>query len=334
VLLRSLAWKWEDFLERPDLFKSLVRRYGEFFAHERAGTGPAFIRGHDYRDMFTLLKLTHMSAGKVGLIVQMDGTDKDAHKHLQAFLDYITEGFTSEVGPYIAETVLDQQMGEHGPQGELFTPTRLPWLTATQSLNDSGPNRCGKYKSAYHTAGFTEEQIDAIHRHLTDENYDNADALLQVDSYGGAVNNVDTGATAVPQRSSVLKLQYQAYWTWDTDADNNGVFDYRDAEQDPNIAAPHLKWIRNFYRDVYRSTGGVPAVPDPVLPASQRANTDGAYVNYPDIDLSDRQLNTSGQPWHQLYYKSNYTRLQNTKQQWDPHNVFRHGQSIEPPTTH
>jgi FAD/FMN-containing dehydrogenase len=333
VLLRSLAWKWEDFLERPDLFKSLVRRYGEFFTHEHVGTGPAFIHHYDYRDMFTLLKLTHVSAGKVGLIVQMDGTDEHAHERLQAFLDYITEGFASEGVPYIAETALDQQMGEHGPQGELFTPTRLPWLTATQSLNDSGPNRCGKYKSAYHTERFTEDQIDAIHRHLTDEHYSNPDALLQVDSYGGAVNDVAPDATAVPQRSSVLKLQYQAYWTWDTDADDNGVFDYRDAEKDPMIAAPHLKWIRDFYQDVYQTTGGVPAVSDPTLPASQSSNTDGCYVNYPDIDLSDEELNTSGQPWHQLYYKNNYTRLQKAKKHWDPHNVFRHGQSIELPET-
>jgi hypothetical protein len=331
VLLKSVAWKWKGFCKHPDLFKSLVRRYGEFFAHEHAGTGPAFIRKHDYRDMFTLLKLTHVRAGKVGLVVQMDGTGKDAHKRLQAFLDYITEGFSSGSELYIAETALDQQMGEHGPQGQLFTPTRLPWLTATQSLNDSGPNRCGKYKSAYHTQGFTEEQIDAIHRHLTDKSYRHSDALLQVDSYGGAVNDVDTEATAVPQRSSVLKLQYQAYWTWDTDADKNGVFDYRDAERAPSIAAPHLKWIRDFYGDVYRSTGGVPAVPDPALPTSLTSNTDGAYVNYPDIDLGDQEFNTSRQPWHQLYYKNNYTRLQKTKQQWDPHNVFRHGQSIQPP---
>nr|WP_218945876.1 BBE domain-containing protein [Streptomyces hawaiiensis] len=72
-------------------------------------------------------------------------------------------------------------------------------------------------------------------------------------------------------------------------------------------------------------------MPDPALPTSLTSNTDGAYVNYPDIDLGDQEFNTSRQPWHQLYYKNNYTRLQKTKQQWDPHNVFRHGQSIQPP---
>lgn len=331
VLLRSVAWKWKDLRKRPDLFKSLVRRYGQFFEHEHAGTGPDFIHRYGYQDMFTLLKLTHMSNDKVGLIIQMDGTDGDSPARMKAFLDYLTEGFTTGPGPYVTETVLDRQIGEHPAQRESFIPTRLPWLTATQSLNDSGPNRCGKYKSAYHTKAFTDDQIDTIHRHLTDPGYSNPDALLQVDSYGGMVNDVDPEATAVPQRSSVMKLQYQTYWTWDKDADTNGVYDYRDAEKDTGIADRHLRWIREFYHDVYRLTGGVPAVADPSLPASLSAGTDGCYVNYPDVDLDNDSLNTSGQRAHQLYYKTNYTRLQQAKQRWDPHNVFRHAQSVKPP---
>jgi hypothetical protein len=33
-------------------------------------------------------------------------------------------------------------------------------------------------------------------------------------------------------------------------------------------------------------------------------------------------------PWHTLYYKDNYPRLQKIKARWDPRNVFRHGLSI------
>ncbi|OEJ24094.1 hypothetical protein AR457_06045 [Streptomyces agglomeratus] len=181
------------------------------------------------------------------------------------------------------------------------------------------------------TKGFTEHQIEAIHRHLTDAEYKNPEAVLQVDSYGGAVNDVRSEETAVPQRSSVMKLQYQTYWTWGTDADKNGFFDYRDAEKDPEIAGPHLRWIRNFYQDVYKPTGGVPAVVDPAFPATKDANTDGCYINYPDVDISDPTLNTLGQPWHQLYYKNSYQRLQRAKKLWDPHNVFRHEQSVAVP---
>jgi hypothetical protein len=333
VLARSVAWEWKAFLKRPDLFKSLVRRYGQFFEYENAGRLPDSFRGYTYRDMFTLLKLTHVSNGKVGLTIQLDGTRQDSADRLAAFLNWITEGFTTDGTHHVDETPLDVAMGEHPAQGALFIPTRLPWLTATQSLNDSGPNRCGKYKSAYMTKGFTDYQIEAILRHLTDSSYSNPDALVQVDSYGGRINDAAPEDTAVPQRSSVLKLQYQAYWSWGTDADSDGVFDYRDAELDPEIAGPHLRWIRNFYQDVYRPTGGVPAVPDPALPATKTSNTDGCYINYPDVDISDEHLNTSGQPWHRLYYKDSYPRLQQAKKLWDPHNIFRHGQSIGLPTT-
>jgi hypothetical protein len=334
VLARSVAWQWEDFRKRPDLFKSLVRRYGQFFEYENNGTLPAASFGtYKYRDLFTLLKLTHMSSGKVGLIIQLDGTKDDSVHRLAAFMKWITADFKTGDTYHVEETPLDQAIGEHPAMGSLFIPTRLPWLTATQSINDSGPNRCGKYKSAYMTKGFTEHQIDAIHRHLTDATYTNPDALVQVDSYGGAVNDVGAEDTAVPQRSSVMKLQYQAYWTWGTDADKNGVYDYRDAEQDPEIAGPHLRWIRNFYQDVYRPTGGVPAVVDPAYPATKDANTDGCYINYPDVDISDPKLNTLGQPWHQLYYKNSYKRLQRAKKLWDPHNVFRHAQSVAVPRT-
>ncbi|MGW7051458.1 FAD-dependent oxidoreductase [Streptomyces sp. NPDC054887] len=334
VLARSVAWKWEDFREHPGLFKALVRRYGQFFEYEHTGKLPSSFGGASYQDLFTLLKLTHMSSGKVGLTIQLDDTRKDSVARLAAFMGWITQDFKTGETHHVTETPLDQAIGEHPAQGALFVPTRLPWLTATQSINDSGPNRCGKYKSAYMTRGFTEHQIDAIHRHLTDPAYTNPDALVQVDSYGGAINKVGEKDTAVPQRSSVMKLQYQVYWNWDTDADENGVYDYRDAEADPGIAAPHLRWIRKFYQDVYAPTGGVPVVVDPALPATKDANTDGCYINYPDVDLLDEQhLNTSRQPWHQLYYKDSYKRLQQTKKRWDPHNIFRHAQSIAVPPT-
>ena len=48
---------------------------------------------------------------------------------------------------------------------------------------------------------------------------------------------------------------------------------------------------------------------------------DGCYVNYPDVDLED---------WRYLYYKDGYDRLRGAKSLCDPHDVFRHRQSIEP----
>ena len=55
---------------------------------------------------------------------------------------------------------------------------------------------------------------------------------------------------------------------------------------------------------------------------------DGAFINHPDTDLADAALNTSGLPWHTLYYKTDYSRLQRIKARWDPNNVFHHPLSI------
>ncbi len=47
--------------------------------------------------------------------------------------------------------------------------------------------------------------------------------------------------------------------------------------------------------------------------------TGGAYVNYADPELDN---------WAQAYWGSNLPRLVETKQKWDPDNVFNHAQSI------
>ncbi|MFF8896869.1 FAD-dependent oxidoreductase [Streptomyces lydicus] len=326
VLLSAVAWPWEELKDEPERFKSLVRNYGLFFEYENTQRLPAALRG-DFTDMFTLLKLTHYSNGKIGLITQLDATRPDSVERLDAFLDWITQDLHVERSP------LDRRMGEHAPMGGLEVPTRLPWLTATQTLNGSGDNQCGKYKSAYMTRGFTEPQLTAIFQALTREDYQNPQALLQVDSYGGAINLPDRHETAVYQRSSVLKLQYQTYWR-NEDSNEDGVADHDDADVDPSIAAPHLRWIREFYRDVYEETGGVPVLQpdgaadgDGPLPV-----TDGCYINYPDTDLDDPEWNTSGQSSHRLYYGDNYRRLQGVKEYWDPRNVFRNAQSVQPYT--
>jgi berberine-like enzyme len=73
----------------------------------------------------------------------------------------------------------------------------------------------------------------------------------------------------------------------------------------------NLNWINGFYCEMYGDRGPWPD-----------ATFDGCYVNYCDSDLRD---------WQHLYYKDNYPRLRRVKKQWDPHNIFHHGQSIELP---
>ena len=181
-------------------------------------------------------------------------------------------------------------MAVRGAQNRL-----MPWVHATQTLNPSGPNQRGKYKSAYMIKPFPPQQISAIYGALTDPAYKNPQAVLQVDSYGCQINAVGPQVTAVPQRSSIMKLQYQTYWT-------------SPAEDRVNLA-----WIRHFYGQVYAANWRH-TIPNGV--------TDGCFVNYPDADLSN---------WQTLYYKQNYPALQRVKARWDPRNVFRYSQSIRRP---
>ncbi|WP_354644117.1 FAD-binding oxidoreductase [Kitasatospora camelliae] len=291
VWLGSAAFPWDGLTEAD--FGRLVRNYGAFFAaHSSPGE-------EVYQGLFTLLKLSHRAAGELAVTCQWDGADPTP---LDAFFRTLEEGLS------VRSTVPTRSLA--GPA--LPFPEkrrRMPWLQATQTLNGSGPNQRGKYKSAYHRKPFTDAEIAACWRWLTTDvpGADMSQTLLQVDSYGCRVNAVEPSATAVPQRDSILKLQYQTYWT------------------DPAEDDLHLAYLCDFYRDVYAATGGVPEVSD----AAHDRGTDGCYVNYPDVDLG---LATDPSPaYPRLYYKDGYPRLQQVKRTWDPHNVFHHGQSVQLP---
>lgn len=281
--LASLAWEWSDFQNEPDLFFQLLRNFGSFFEKHSEPGSP-------YASLFALLHLTRRAAGQIVLTVQNAGGDR-------APVDDLVGAMEADINPTRLSAVAPRTaVGWHHYVAPSTTARLMPWLEVTQTLNGSGPNRRGKYKSAYMKRAFPESQIETIWKWLTVESPaypPNASALLQVDSYGCRINEVKPEATAVPQRSSILKLQYQTYWG------------------DPGHDDENLRWIRDFYSDMYGESG--PA-PDAVL--------DGCYVNYCDSDLRD---------WPYLYYKENYPRLQRVKATWDPGDVFNHAQSIQLP---
>ncbi|MEU4704326.1 FAD-binding oxidoreductase [Nonomuraea dietziae] len=182
----------------------------------------------------------------------------------------------------------------------------VPWVHGVwwNGFAGTNPNDRAKYKSAYLRRGFTDDQIAAIYRNLTRADYQpHLGSMVQLVSYGGRVNTVAPEATAVPQRDSVLKVMFASVW------------------QSPADDAKHLQWIRECYRDTFAATGGVPA---------RGGTTDGCFVNYADVDLNDPRWNSSDQPWHELYYGGNYARLRQVKTRWDPRDVFRHAQSVQP----
>ena len=278
--LVTMAWNWKN----PDgtplglrAFAAIVRNYGEFFAAHSAVGSP-------YSGLFALLHLFQSANGQITLAAQYVG---DEPERLDDFVAAMCGGAAP---PPVAPRA---GVGYHATPPPTISPRCLPWLYATQLLDGSGPNQRGKYKSAYMRRPFPDEQIAILYDALSAPSHPNRQALVQVDSYGCQVNAVAPGATPVPQRSSIMKLQYQTYWT------------------DPADDAPNLAWIRGLYERMYGPRG---PVPDALM--------DGCYVNYPDVDLVD---------WQQLYYKDDYARLRAVKARWDPLDVFHHRQSVELP---
>lgn len=158
-----------------------------------------------------------------------------------------------------------------------------------------------KMKDALLKKRFTDRQIGVAYDYLTRTDHDVMGGLLGLATYGGRINTVARDATASAQRAAILDIACNTGWV------------------DPRDEAKNLAWVRAFYRDLFAESGGVPAPGEAY---------DGAFINHPDTDFADPTMNTSGVPWHTLYYRENYPRLQRIKARWDPRNVFRHALSI------
>jgi aclacinomycin oxidase len=186
--------------------------------------------------------------------------------------------------------------------------TRMSWLEFAMNpfpdLFAAPPGGVSsKVKDALLKKRLTNRQIGVAYEYLTRTDHDVVGGMLGLASYGGRINTITSDATASSQRESILDLACTTGWL------------------DPQDEAKNLAWVRGFYHDLFADSGGVPAPGDAY---------DGTFINHPDTDLVDPALNTSGVPWHTLYYKANYPRLQRVKARWDPRDVFRHALSIRP----
>ncbi len=251
---------------------------------------------------FGIFALHHIAQGSIVLTIQTAVlADEDPLQIKAQYVDHLLDR-VGKMAPYQLTT-----KASSSNLGGFIQPTAhtiaYTFYEAVQTLNGSGPNQRGKYKSAYMRKGFPQDQVSTIYQFLTQqESVDMSQCLLQVDTYGGMINTVSPTATAIPQRSSILKLQYQAYWA--------------DAGDD----ATYLQWIRDFYTTMYKATGGTP---NPALDPTD--NVDGCYYNYPDSDLNAYGGLTGAL---QLYFGENLSRLQAVKRRWDPNDYFNSFQSI------
>lgn len=295
VIRIEAGWRWADFLPNGyGDFNRIVTRFGAFFQDHQA-------ENDEYAALFGILQLTPSNNEKIGLLAQMDADIPGARERVQAFVDYLD----LDVGPVLVDRT--EVSGEHPVLTGSRTPVHVDWEKLSQ-IPILSNNEAGKYKSAYLRRPLPERQIEALWKGLTNVPEGVTKAVMQIDSYGSAINLSDND-TAMAQRDSIMKMQHQVYWPSDKDG------------------TTHIAWIRDLYARMYGSetdpvTPGVP-VPDEY--------TDGCYINYPDVDLNDPAWNRSGFPWSYLYYKEHYPRLQQVKARWDPMNVFNHQQSIELP---
>ncbi|CAL9417116.1 Aclacinomycin-N_aclacinomycin-A oxidase [Streptomyces sp. enrichment culture] len=295
VLVSALALPWSE-LDKGS-FVSLVRKFGAW--HERNDSADS-----SAASLCSFLMMNHKANGSIGLLTQIDATVPDAQEVLGDFLAEVTSSLSDA-----AVRPMSEPVGELGALPDLFTPQRLPWLHSVTLLGTSNPTLTnptlrGHHKSAYLRKNVTEAQAAAMYRHLTRTDHENPASMVVLLSYGGKINTVGSGDTASAQRDSIFKGLFQSFWS--------------SADDD----AANIGWTRDVYSEVFSASGGYP-VPGAV--------TDGCYINYPDADITDTKVNTTGVPWYTLYYKGNYPRLQRIKAAYDPRNTFRHSQSITLP---
>ncbi|WP_274918249.1 FAD-binding oxidoreductase [Streptomyces sp. WZ-12] len=294
VLFSAVSWSWRDLTR--DEFVRLVQNYASWHVANMAPDSPN-------RFVTSFMLLNHQSNGQIGLVTQVDAGVPHAEKLLDEYLAYMSAGVSTGPG------ALTEPMGELvGPMPHLAKPQRMPWLQCTRfmgttnpQLND--PTLRAKYKSAYMKANFPRAHAETLYKHLTRTDIDNPKINIQLTPYGGRTHAVGERETALVHRDAAFKMLWSVLWN--------------DSADD----AKYIAWARESYAETYVETGGVP-VPNDV--------TDGCYVNYPDTDLNDLAYNKSNVPWHELYYKENYSRLRRVKTAYDPRNVFRHRQSVRP----
>ncbi|MCP1513770.1 MULTISPECIES: FAD-dependent oxidoreductase [Pseudomonas] len=309
VLWLALEWDWAQ-LTRPAL-ERLLRAYQKWFADNQANPNTW--------GLSTKLEMRHLNTGNVTLGIHY--VDKNGQLDDRAPFDDFVLSLLTAVGVsprqslvpfHVVHQPRDGQRGRRitSLQDARKAARQLDWLYATQSLNGSGDNQRGRYKSAYQKGEFTQRVLDAIWATLNwpDPEQQLTQSLIQIQSFGGRINEMEgpiLAQTSAAQRSSYLKWQPQCYWhTADDGADQ-----------------AHADWIRGLFNAAF--TNGVPDDPE----------FEGCYINYPDLDmtyLGGDPANGKNPSWYGIFFPNTIieSRLRRTKQRWDPLNVFRNEMSV------
>ena len=304
VMQAHIQFLWADLTE--ERFVRLLKSFGEYW--ETRGPAP------ETWGMFSVMSLSHRSSPGFGMSVQFcnpDGTCKDLTV-LNQYLDRFIEcgGTSTQVKPATLHgAATTQNVAPDAANHECLgthTIRRRSWLAATAD-NAGGPGGSrGKYKSAYFKRGFTEAEARCMYKHMGREipGVDLRGSIIEIDSYGGAINRkelIDT--TAVAQRSSVIKMQPMTFWS------------------KPEDDAVRSQWITEMYTELFSGPDSDPKHHGTPYPNS---HYEGCYINYPDKDMLAYPY------WPDLYFGVDglYPFLQEVKRKYDPNNIFHHAMSI------
>ncbi|WP_213803770.1 FAD-binding protein [Granulicella sp. dw_53] len=304
VITASIIFSWLDMTE--ERFESILKTYGNYWE----------TRGKDRETwgLFTLFGVTHRTAGHFGISIQFcnpDGTCKDL-KVLDEFIGLFQACKPVPSTPGTVEVVGGERALHHGQPDACWGQqmmSRHLWLDANVrgwTGGGAGGEQRGKYKSSYMRRNFTSAEIACFYKHLTRTipGVDLSRSTVSVDSYGGATNRKELiEETSMPQRDSVMKLQFMTFWN---------------QEQED---AAHAEWIQEFFAELYSG---------PDAHAQYRGTPywndhyEGCYINYPDKDMLRHSF------WPQLFYgdKGLVPALQSVKRRYDPNNIFHHAMSI------
>lgn len=321
----SFTWDWldEGTLLTQATFNSIVQFFEQNFT----------VQDPDSWKNWAMLHLNHMDAGNLTIPIftyyseQLHGDRAAFEKELEVraikwkqeaaqISPLSKKDYTLYGHPTIHSTLGMNGTSEYGDNRQ------YTYLEGTQEFNGGGSNQYGMYKSAYLRKAWTSTMLTGAYEWLTTEVYnprdttiklDMSQSLIQVDSYGGKINTVASDDTAIPQRSSIMKLQYQTYW--DSNLPPSAV--------DVDKQTAQVDWINKMYTQIYSDTGGFP---DPTQDPTN--NVDGCYYNYPD-----RYLGTTGDGNLSralgLYFGANLDTLTSVKQKYNPDGWFGNMQSIQ-----
>lgn len=312
--LLSLAWPWETFQNKDNLEKFLSAYWQWFSDHDAEWNSSDMSKANG--GLFALLKIQHRSTGDINLLIQYTGMNGrvDGSGQTEPLKDFVNH-MNQAAGNTAFVTSHDMIYGpiarRSGVENKLKDPLEdarlMDWLYVTQTINGSGSNQYGKYKSYYQKGNFDNIDANTIWKYFNEK--DNPvlnQALLQIDSYGGCINTNDENEnpTSIYQRNSLLKAQLQVYWS------------------DPVNEKTCIEWCRGFYKEYFLRQAG--------KPFSDCQRYEGCYINYPDIDMKYKNDNPEQLDcrWLELYYGPKRDMLIATKKAVDPNNIFRSELSI------